>query len=150
MELGKQSRKNISNALKSALDKLNSKKNQVAILVSDIHLQPLLESGQLCVFDDDDDVLARTSVSEWADSVPEDFYAMAERQLRPLVAELEKSGALERLGLMRPYSFVLVDDERETVADLLLVDDDTMLLDNGLLKGLDEELDAFLKQLLEE
>jgi hypothetical protein len=45
---------------------------------------------------------------------------------------------------------VLVDEEHETVADLLLVDDDTMLLNDGLLKGLDEELDDFLKQLLEE
>ena len=52
--------------------------------------------------------------------------------------------------LIKPYSFVLVDDEYETVADLLLVDDDTMLVSDGLLKGLDEELDAFLKQLLEE
>ena len=51
---------------------------------------------------------------------------------------------------MKPYSFVLVDDDKETVSELLLVDDeDTMLLDDELLKGLDEELDAFLKDLLE-
>ena len=51
---------------------------------------------------------------------------------------------------MKPYSFVLVDDDKETVSELLLVDDeDTMLLDDELLKGLDEELDAFLKNLLE-
>ena len=51
---------------------------------------------------------------------------------------------------MKPYSFVLVDDEHETVAELLLIDDETVMLDDGLLKGLDEELDAFLKELLEE
>ena len=51
---------------------------------------------------------------------------------------------------MNPYSFVLVDEDRETVAELLLVDDeDTLLLNDELLKGLDEELDAFLKDLLE-
>ncbi len=51
---------------------------------------------------------------------------------------------------MKPYSFVLVDEDRETVAELLLVDDeDTLLLNDELLKGLDEELDAFLKDLLE-
>ena len=44
---------------------------------------------------------------------------------------------------------MLVDDEKETVAELLLMDDDTLLLDGELLKGLDEELDAFLKDLLE-
>ena len=51
---------------------------------------------------------------------------------------------------MKPYSFVLVDDEKETVADLLLMDDnETLFLNDELLKGLDEELDAFLKDLLE-
>ena len=52
---------------------------------------------------------------------------------------------------MKPFSFVLVDDEKETVAELLLIDDeDTLLLSDELLKGLDEELDDFLKKLLEE
>jgi hypothetical protein len=51
---------------------------------------------------------------------------------------------------MKPYSFVLVDEDKETVAELLLVDEDeTLLLNDELLKGLDEELDAFLKDLLE-
>ena len=48
------------------------------------------------------------------------------------------------------FSFVLVDEDRETVTELLLIDDeDTLLLNDELLKGLDEELDAFLKDLLE-
>ena len=42
-----------------------------------------------------------------------------------------------------------MDDEKETVAELLLMDDDTLLVNEELLKGLDEELDAFLKDLLE-
>jgi hypothetical protein len=50
---------------------------------------------------------------------------------------------------MKPFSFVLVDDDKETIAELLLLDDDTLLVNEELLKGLDEELDAFLKDLLE-
>jgi hypothetical protein len=46
-------------------------------------------------------------------------------------------------------SFVLVDDDRETIAELLPMDDDTLLVNEELLKGLDEELDSFLKELLE-
>ena len=38
---------------------------------------------------------------------------------------------------------------KETIAELLLLDDDTLLVNEELLKGLDEELDAFLKDLLE-
>ena len=63
---------------------------------------------------------------------------------------LKEQGLLDKLSLMKPYSFVLVDDEKETVADLLLMDDnETLFLNDELLKGLDEELDAFLKDLLE-
>ena len=42
-----------------------------------------------------------------------------------------------------------MDDEKETIAELLLMDDDTLLVNEELLKGLDEELDSFLKELLE-
>ena len=51
--------------------------------------------------------------------------------------------------ILKPFSFVLVDDDRETIAELLLMDDDTLLVNEELLKGLDEELDSFLKELLE-
>jgi hypothetical protein len=43
----------------------------------------------------------------------------------------------------------LVDEDKETLAELLLIDDDTLLVNEELLKGLDEELDEFLKKLLE-
>jgi len=55
----------------------------------------------------------------------------------------------DKVTILKPYSFVLVDEDKETVTELLLVDDDTMLVNDELLKGLDEELDSFLKELLE-
>ena len=61
----------------------------------------------------------------------------------------EGGGDFDKLTILKPYSFVLVDEEKETVAELLLVDDDTLLVNDELLKGLDEELDSFLKELLE-
>lgn len=149
MNLGKQSQTAVLDALKAALGKLPLENGQSTI-VSDIHLQPHLTSGELMIFDDDDHELSCAVVSEWTDCIPEEFYVQAEQQLRALLQRLEKEGALKGLPLLKPYSFVLVDGERETVAELLLVDDDTMMLSDGLLQGLDEELDAFLKQLLEE
>ena len=50
---------------------------------------------------------------------------------------------------MKTFFFVLVYDFKETLAELLLMDDDTLLVNEELLKGLDEELDSFLKELLE-
>ena len=148
MKMSEQSRASIVSALKTALCRYTSEGDET--VVTDIHLQPNSESGELIIFDDDDQELSRTIINEWAEYESDDFYTVVEPILRAEVEALKESGKLEKLCLMKPYSFVLVDEDKETVAELLLVDEDeTLLLNDELLKGLDEELDAFLKDLLE-
>lgn len=147
MNMNEQSYAAIASALREAAGRYAGGEENSA--VTDIHLQPNAESGELLVFNDDDEELARTIINEWVDYVSDDFYKEVEPALRGALAALKDEGAFDGLSLMKPYSFVLVDDEKETVAELLLMDDDTLLLDGELLKGLDEELDAFLKELLE-
>ena len=79
----------------------------------------------------------------------DDFYENMERILSNLLCNMKNQGDFDKLTIMKPFSFVLVDDDKETIAELLLLDDDTLLVNEELLKGLDEELDAFLKDLLE-
>lgn len=148
MKMSEQSRASIVSALKTALCRYASEGDET--VVTDIHLQPNSESGELIIFDDDDQELSRTIINEWVEYESDDFYTVVEPILRAEVEALKESGKLEKLCLIKPYSFVLVDEDKETVAELLLVDeDDTLLLNDELLKGLDEELDAFLKDLLE-
>lgn len=148
MKMSEQSRASIVSALKTALCRYTSEGDET--VVTDIHLQPNSESGELIIFDDDDQELSRTIINEWVEYESDDFYTVVEPILRAEVEALKESGKLEKLCLMKPYSFVLVDEDKETVAELLLVDeDDTLLLNDELLKGLNEELDAFLKDLLE-
>lgn len=148
MKMSEQSRASIVSALKTALFRYTSEGDET--VVTDIHLQPNSESGELIIFDDDDQELSRTIINEWVEYESDDFYTVVEPILRAEVEALKEIGKLEKLCLMKPYSFVLVDEDKETVAELLLVDeDDTLLLNDELLKGLDEELDAFLKDLLE-
>lgn len=148
MKMSEQSRASIVSALKTALCRYASEGDET--VVTDIHLQPNSESGELIIFDDDDQELSRTIINEWVEYESDDFYTVVEPILRAEVEALKESGKLEKLCLMKPYSFVLVDEDKETVAELLLVDEDeTLLLNDELLKGLDEELDAFLKDLLE-
>lgn len=148
MNISEQSHKAIASALKEALGRYNG--NGEESVLTDIHLHPEQESDELVIYDDDDELLARTVVREWVNYEGDDFYAQAEPLLRAEISKLKEEGLLDRLSLMKPYSFVLVDSEKETVAELLLVDDDdTLFLNDELLKGLDEELDAFLKDLLE-
>lgn len=148
MKMSEQSRASIVSALKTALCRYTSEGDET--VVTDIHLQPNSESGELIIFDDVDQELSRTIINEWVEYESDDFYTIVEPILRAEIEALKESGKLEKLCLMKPYSFVLVDEDKETVAELLLVDeDDTLLLNDELLKGLDEELDAFLKDLLE-
>ena len=148
MNISEQSHCAITSTLKEALERYKASDDKS--IVTDIHLQPKQDSGELIVFNDDDEELSRTIIDEWVEYNDDDFYKEAGDILKGALNAIKDEGELDHLCLMKPYSFVLVDDDKETVSELLLVyDEDTMLLDDELLKGLDEELDAFLKDLLE-
>lgn len=148
MKLSSQSQNDIASAIASALANFPVSEEQPA--VTDIHLQPNGSTGELWIWDDDDRKLADTPVKEWMDYDSDDFYIQTEGVLRTILKQLKEQNALENVGLMKPYSFTLTDENKETVAELMLVDDDTLLLDDDdLLKGLDDDLNDFLKNLLE-
>lgn len=148
MKFSAQSHASIASSLREAVDKYIADGERT--VVTDIHLQPKQDSGEFVIFNDDDEELSRTIIEEWVDYSEDDFYTIVERILRGEINALKDTGVLDKLAIMKPYSFVLVDEDRETVTELLLIDEeDTLLLNDELLKGLDEELDAFLKDLLE-
>lgn len=118
-------------------------------IVTDIHLQANQSAGEFIIFDDEDEELANTTIEEWVSYEGDDFYKNLERILSSILCSLKNEGVFDKLTIMKPFSFVLVDEDKETLAELLLIDDDTLLVNEELLKGLDEELDAFLKELLE-
>lgn len=118
------------------------------LALTDIHLQVKAGSGELLAFNDDDDELTRCVVEQWMDNGDEDFYEEIAPVLRQCIQNMKDT--VDNLALLKPYSFVLVDEDKETISDLYLVDDDTVIVDGELLEGLNEDLDAFLKKLLEE
>lgn len=147
MKLSSQSQLLIESVLKEAVCKFAAADE--GSVVTDIHIQPRADSGELSIFDDNDEELSRIIIEEWVEYDKDDFYIHIERILRSVINRLRDTGLLDNLSILKPYSFVLVDEDRETVSDLLLVDDDTLFADDELLKGLDEELDEFLRDLLE-
>ena len=54
------------------------------------------------------------------------------------------------MSILKPYSFVLEDDDKEKIEELYLVDDDTVILQEELMAGLNKDLDDFLDHLLKE
>lgn len=147
MKLSAASQSVIESAIKKATNKFICGDEQC--IVTDIHLQPLIGAGELIIFDDEDVQLASANVQEWVDCDPEEFNEGIESLLCSLLKKMQDEGCFEHVSIMKPYSFVMVDEDKESVSDLLLMDDDTLLVNNELLKGLDEELDSFLKELLE-
>ena len=146
MELTPSSAASIREALHKIAELYSGEEDQ--LLTTDFYFQPLREEGKLLVFNDNDEEIAQTSIAEWQEYAPETFYDEVAAQLTAAIEAENAEGDLERLAVWMPYSFVLVDEERETIADLLLVDDDTLLVKKGLLTGLDEELNKFIEDLL--
>ena len=55
---------------------------------------------------------------------------------------------VESMSILKPYSFVLENDDKESVAELYVVDDETVIIGGDLMEGLDDDLDKFLDDLL--
>lgn len=147
MKLSQSSLSLLEEVIKKAISRYTCHCGQT--IVTDIHLQPNQDSGELFFFDDEDGELANVTIEEWMAYEGGDFYENIERILSTLLCKMKNASAFDNMTILKPFSFVLVDDEKETLAELLLIDDDTLLVNDELLKGLDKELDTFLKDLLE-
>ena len=147
MRVSESSFQEIKTLINEALKEFRGPKEQS--VVTDIHIMPIRETGEVTVSDDDRD-LATTRLSDLVEIPEEDFYQVMEKALRRILKDIDQVQPLENLAIWKPFSFVLVDDDRETVAELMLFDDDNTLLSQSLMQGLDEDLDAFLKDLLSE
>ena len=147
MKLSSSSSKQIEQAIRKALERFSLAEEKTYI--TDIHLQPNQTSGEFFIYDDNDKLLAEAVIEEWMTYTGDDFDEEVGRTLSSILDKMDQAGELNQVHIIKPYSFVQIDEEKETVKELLLMDDDTLLVNDELLKGLDEELDAFLKELLE-
>jgi hypothetical protein len=136
----------IGRAIRKIAEKYPAKEE--ASLLTDIHLRVTQDTGELMAFDDDDNEITRCVVEQWIDNKDDDFYA----QIVPIIRRcIEKQKALaENMGILKPYAFVLEDDDKENVGELYVVDDDTVIIDTELMADLDKDLDDFFKKLLKD
>lgn len=117
-----------------------------ATLLTDIHIRVTQETGELVAFDDDDREITRCVVAEWIDNKDDDFYDGVAAVLRK---SIERQQALvDSMSVLKPYAFVLEDEEKEPMAELYVVDDDTVIIDPDLMDGLGKDLDDFFDNLM--
>lgn len=120
-------------------------------VLTDIHLRVFPHSGEIRFYDDDSNELMRCVVDEWIHgSRDENFYETVTPILRKCIENVRKD-VIDKMSLLRPFSFVLQDEDGEILTDLVLIDDDEqILIDKGLLEGLDDDLEAFFDKLMKE
>ena len=93
-----------------------------------------------------DNEITRCVVEQWINNIEENFYDSVTLILRKQLKNM--SNVVDNLGILKPYSFVLENDDKENVAELYFADDNTVIIGGDIMQGLDEELEKFLDDLI--
>ena len=146
MEATQQTQQQIERAITKVVGKYSQLEEPV---LTDIYIQVKQESGEILVYNDDDVELHRCVIEEWIGNTQEDFYSQIVSVLSQCISNMRS--VVDSMQIMRPFSFVLIDEEHETVQDIIYIDnEETVILDGKLLEGKDKELEEFLRHLLED
>ena len=143
MKATEQTIKQVERAIRKIAQKFPA--NEDTSLLTDIHIRVLQESGEILAFDDDDQEITRCVVEQWIDNKDEDFYDQIAVIFRNIFKRVHSE--VDNLGIIKPYSFVLENDDKENVAELYIADDDTVIIGGDLMAGLEKDLDDFINDL---
>jgi hypothetical protein len=146
MKLTEQTRQQLERFVRKISEKLPASDD--TSLITDIHLRVSQDSGEMVALDDSDQEITRCVVEQWIENKDENFYEEVADLLRAFLKKM--SQVVGNLGILKPYSIVLEDDEKEPQGELFVADDDTVIIDGDLMEGLDDDLNNFLDQLLKE
>ena len=140
--------KEIKRALLHVAERFPKEKEPV---LTDIILRVYPHSGEIRFFDDDDKELMRVVIEEWIHGSRDvDFYNKVAPILRKAISDV-RTDLIDNMSLLRPYTFVMQDEDGETLTDLYIIDDnETIILSGNLMEGVDEDLNEFFKKLMEE
>ena len=140
----------LDRAFRQAIERLQKTESSASIV--DLYLLPNPDAGEFSVFDDEDNLLEKVNVPVWEEEIEtvDTDAALVECQsiLKEIAHAIFDEGLFDQINIMKPFSVLMVDEEMETIAELLLIDDEQLILDDDFLKHMDEELDEFYKQLM--
>ncbi len=136
----------VERAIRKIAQKFPSKEEST--IITDIHIKISQDSGELLAVDDDENEITRCVVDEWIENNDETFFENATIVLRKTLKKLHEM--VDAMSIMKPFSFVLEDDDYENIAELYYADDDTVIIGGDLMNNLDKDLNSFLENLLKE
>jgi len=141
-----QTQQQIERFLRKVAQKFTAKESDMPM--TDIHLRASQDSGDLMAFDDNDNEISRCVISTWIENKSDNFYQEIAYTLRSELNRMKDT--IDNLSIMKPFGFILEDDEKNNIAELYLVDDDLVMIGGNLMQGLDEDLDNFLQNILKQ
>ena len=131
--------------IENSTERFQENENQIKI-VTDFHITVDNADGTVKISDDDNTELASGIVSDLISANDE----ATTNLLQTTLNEMDKENKFNNTNIYKPFSFLLEDNDGETIAELLIVDDDNIFVNDELLKGLGQELDDFFANLMKE
>lgn len=144
MKTSEQTIQQIERFIKKTIQKFP--KNEDTSLLTDIHIRVSQDSGEMISFDDDDNEITRCVVEQWINNTDESFYQDVTSTLQNTLHKFRD--VIDDMGIMKPYSFVLENEEKENISELYVSDDDTVIIGGDLMENLNDDLNSFLTELL--
>ena len=146
MKATEQTLQEIERCIRRTAEKIPA--NPETSLMTDIHVRVIQDSGEVITYNDNEVEIARGVVEQWINNTDDDFYTAIPPIIRKCIDNQKE--LVDNMGIMKPYAFVLENDEKEPVEELYIVDDDLVIIDPDMMQDLGKDLDDFLDNLFKD
>ena len=137
--------KEIYELLSQAVNTLSE--NYKGSSLTDIFLLVDEDSGELSVYDDEQNRIIDGIIKEWQDSDNIDYAD----DLKTVIRKMDDNSKFNSLDVYTPFSINLADEDFIVTEELLLIEDDSIVrIEDEFLKRMDKEFDEFLDRLMKE
>ena len=119
-------------------------------LVSELHVQLDLSAGEIQVYDDQEILLEKNVIFDWAANRVENGVRSYKQHLhfiRIALAGLRSRKLFDQPVFMRPLSILLVDDNFNEIETIYTFEDADTVLEGRLMKNLEQDLQNFSRKL---
>lgn len=136
----------IVSALTEAVNSL--KEDYAGSSLTDIFFIVDSDTGELSIYDDEENLLSQVLIESWAESEDE---PKVQEILSQVVTKFDEEHRFDSLDLYKPFSISIADENFIVKEELLVIEDDSIIrLENDFMERIDKEFDDFLDKLLKE
>jgi len=146
MDINESTLQQLDRVIVKIIDKFPA--SQEASVLTDVHLCVSQETGEMLALDDNDKEITRCVIEQWINASDDNFYEQVATVLRKEL--LKYTAGIEEMSILKPYAFVLENDDRDEQHELYVVDDETVIIDPIMMKDLDKDLDSFFEKLMKD